>query len=82
MKCPQCAGNIGLFSKEMSELGKSRTCPFCGAGITIGVLRGRFALGFAIVAIPSIALGLSSPVAAGLAGGVGAIVGLGLKRTS
>ncbi len=80
MKCPNCSKDYGLFSKEMTELGKTKTCPACGASVTMGIRRGRFFLGFGIVAAITMLLGLSSPIAAGIAGGVGALVGIGLKR--
>lgn len=78
-KCPHCQVPIGLFSPEMSTLGKNQTCPHCGKGVTVGIRHGRFAIGFFTVAAVSIPLGLSSPLAAGIAGGVGAAFGLGLK---
>jgi hypothetical protein len=81
-KCPHCQTPIGLFSPEMSALGKSKTCPHCGKGVTVGIRHGRFAIGFLAVAAVSILLGLSSPLAAGIAGGVGAAFGLGLKPTT
>ncbi len=72
--------NIGLFSKEMSELGKNKMWAHCGAQVTVGIRHGRFFAGFASVALIAILLGQSSPVAAGIAGGVGALFGIGLKR--
>ncbi|MFT3736440.1 MAG: hypothetical protein QM776_15715 [Rhodocyclaceae bacterium] len=81
MKCPHCAKSIGLFSPEMTALHKSGTCPQCGKGARIGIIYSRFALGFLAVAIPAFLLGLSGPIAAGIAGGVGALFGLGLTRT-
>lgn len=80
MKCPCCAAKIGLFSPEMKTLGKTRTCPHCGEGVTVGVLPLRFTLGFAPVAVLAIVLGVSGPISAGIAGGIGGVVGMGLKR--
>jgi hypothetical protein len=79
MKCPHCSTGIGLFSKEMNDLGKSKVCPHCGKGVKIGIIHARFALAFIPVAVASIVLGVSGPVAAGIAGGVAAAFGLGLK---
>jgi hypothetical protein len=80
MKCPHCSTSIGLFSDEMKALGKSRTCPRCGGGVVMGLIPGRYAIGFAVVAIPALVFGLSSPFVAGAAAGVGAVFGFGLKR--
>lgn len=80
MKCPHCSASIGLFSNEMKELGKSKSCPHCGSGVKLGVIHTKFAAAFIPVAVISILLGISGPIAAGLAGGVGAAFGLGLKR--
>ncbi|MEJ8856163.1 hypothetical protein WKW79_16405 [Variovorax robiniae] len=79
MKCPHCEARIGLLSKEMNELGKSRTCPHCGKGVKLGLVHTRFVLAFIPIAIAAIVLGLSGPVAAGIAGGIGAAFGMGLK---
>jgi hypothetical protein len=46
MKCPHCSATIGLFSKEMNALGKSKTCPHCGKGVKLGLIHTRFALAF------------------------------------
>ena len=80
MKCPHCSASIGLFSKEMNNLGRSKVCPHCGEGIKVGIIHTRFALAFIPVAAASIVLGVSGPIAAGVAGGVAAAFGLGLKR--
>jgi hypothetical protein len=80
MKCPHCQASIGLFSDEMKTLGRTRECPRCGAGVEMGLLGGRFTLAFATVAVAAIVLGVSGPLSAGLAGGVGAAFGFGLKR--
>ena len=80
MKCPHCSARIGLFSKEMNALGKTRICPHCQKAVKLGVVHSRFLLGFVPVAVVAILLGLSGPLAAGLAGGVGAAFALGLKR--
>ena len=80
MKCPHCSASIGLFSKEMNDLGRSKVCPHCGKGVKVGIIHTRFALAFIPVAVASIVLGVSGPIAAGVAGGVGAAFGLGLKR--
>ena len=79
MKCPHCATTIGLFSPEMKTLSVTRACPHCGEPAAIGLLPLRFTLGFAAVAIPAVVLGVSGPISAGVAGGVGALVGMGLK---
>jgi hypothetical protein len=81
MKCPHCSADIGLFSKEMAELGKANVCPRCRKSVRIGIRQGRFALAFFSIALLSILLGASGPIAAGIAGGVGAAFGLGLKST-
>ena len=81
MKCPNCATNIGLFSAEMRAIHRNKACPHCAAGVRFGLRHGRFALGFLAVAIPAIVFGLSSPIAAGIAGGAGAAVGMGLIRS-
>lgn len=80
MKCPHCSASIGLFSKEMTELGKSKVCPSCGKGVKVGIIHTRFALAFIPVAALSIVFGVSGPIAAAVAGGFGAAFGLGLKR--
>jgi len=80
MRCPHCAARIGLFSDEMKQLGSTRACPRCGRGVVLGVRPLRFALGFAAVAGLALAFGVSGSVAAGVAGGVGAAAGLGLRR--
>ena len=80
MKCPHCAAQIGLFSDEMKALGKTKACPRCGKGVAFGVLPVRFGMGFLVVTVAAIVLGVSGPVAAGIAGGVGAACGMGLKR--
>lgn len=82
MKCPHCGVAIGVLSKEMNELGQSRVCPHCGGAVKIGLIHARFAAAFIPVAIVSLLLGLSGPVAAGIAGGVGALFGMGLKRSA
>jgi len=79
MKCPHCSASIGLLSKEMNGLGKTRTCPYCGKGVKLGLIHTRFVLAFLPVAVAAMVLGLSGPVAAGIAGGVGAAFGMGLK---
>ena len=81
MKCPHCSAKIGLFSEEMKEVGKSGLCPKCNKAIKVGVIPLRFLAGFVPVAIASILLGVSGPLAAGIAGGVGGAVGIGLKRS-
>lgn len=79
MKCPHCSTQIGLFSKELNEIGKTGTCPSCGQKVKLGILHARFAAGLVPVAILAMSLGVSGPVAAGIAGAVGAAIGLGLK---
>jgi hypothetical protein len=81
VKCPHCSASIGLFSKEMNELGKSKSCPHCRSGVKIGLIHTRFAMAFIPVAVVSVLLGISGPLAAGIAGGVGAAFGMGLKKT-
>jgi len=81
MKCPHCSTSIGLFSKEMNELGTSRSCPHCRAGVKVGLIHTRFAMAFVPVAVVSVLLGISGPLAAGIAGGVAAAFGIGLKKT-
>ena len=81
MMCPHCAASIGLFSEEMKTLGRTRTCPRCGQGVTFGVLPGRFAMAFVPVAVAAIMLGVSGPLSAAVAGGLGGAFGVGLKRT-
>jgi hypothetical protein len=80
MKCPHCSASISLFSKEMNRLGKSKSCPHCGKGVKVGLIHTRFAAAFLPIAIGSVLLGVSGPIAAGIAGGIGAAVGMGLKR--
>ena len=80
MKCPHCSQSIGFFSSQMSEIGRTGACPSCGKKVKVGVIHTRFALGFIPVALVAVVLGLSGAAAAGIAGGVGAIVGLGLKN--
>jgi len=41
----------------------------------------RFAMAFVPVAVVSVLLGISGPLAAGIAGGVAAAFGIGLKKT-
>lgn len=81
MKCPHCSADIGLFSKEMNQLGKSKACPHCRKGVKLSLIHTRFALAFFSVAVVSIILGGSGPLAAGIAGGIGAAFGMGLKST-
>jgi hypothetical protein len=81
VKCPHCAARIGFFSKEMNELGKTKVCPHCGKGVKLGLIHSKFALGFIPVAVVAILLGASGAIAAGIAGGAGALVGMGLKPT-
>jgi hypothetical protein len=71
---------MGPFSKEMKEIGKTKVCPHCGKGIKMGLHQGRFALVFFSVAAIAILIGGSSPIAAGIAGGLGAVFGMCLKR--
>ena len=80
MKCPRCRAQIGLFSDEMRTLGRTRVCPRCGGGVTLGVLPGRFAMAFVPVAVAAIVLGVSGPLSAAVAGGLGGAFGIGLKR--
>jgi hypothetical protein len=49
--------------------------------VTFGVLPGRFAMAFVPVAVAAIALGVSGPLSAAVAGGLGGAFGVGLKRT-
>jgi DNA-directed RNA polymerase subunit RPC12/RpoP len=79
MKCPHCSERVGLFSNELKEIGKTGVCPNCGRKVKMGVIHSRFAAGFIPVALLAIVFGVSGPIAAGIAGGVGAAVGLGLK---
>lgn len=80
MKCPHCSTSFGFFSNEMKELGVSKTCPKCDKGITVGIIHTRFAMAFIPISGVGIILGLSGPLAAGVAGGVAALVSIGLKR--
>lgn len=80
MKCPHCSRRVGLFSEDLKEIGKTRVCPACGNRVKMGLIHSRFAAGFVPVALLAILFGVSGPFAAGIAGGVGAAVGLGLKR--
>jgi hypothetical protein len=80
MKCPHCAVEISLFSKEMAVLGKTKVCPHCGGYIKIGLRNVRFFTAFASVAVIAILAGISSPIMTGVAGGVGALFGLGLTK--
>lgn len=79
MKCPHCSSSIGLLSKEMNKLGKSKTCPHCGNGVKLSLVHNRFALAFIFIAVAAVILGVSGPLAAGIAGGIGAAFGMGLK---
>lgn len=81
MKCPHCSRSIGLFSDEMKVVGKTNVCIYCGKRVKLGIIHSRFALGFVPVALAAVLLGLSGPVAAGIAGSLGAMVGLGLKSS-
>lgn len=81
MKCPHCSASIGLFSKKMNEIGKSKACPDCGKGVKLALINTRFALAFIPIAAVAIILGVSGPIAAGIAGGIGAAFGMGLKGT-
>lgn len=81
MKCPQCSEKIGLFSEQMKQIGTDKVCPHCGTGIKVGLQHGKFLIGFGLVAAIALFLGLSSPITAGIAGGVGAVFGLGLIRS-
>ncbi|MEN3294526.1 MAG: hypothetical protein V7642_3779 [Burkholderiales bacterium] len=80
MKCPHCSAKVGLFSKEMNKLGK-KVCPHCEKGVKVVLIHSNFALGFVPVAVVAILLGASGPIAAGIAGGAGALMGMGLKPT-
>ena len=80
MNCPHCSIEIPLFSTELAELGKTKVCPHCGKGAKIGIRIGRFFIAFASVAAIAILAGASSPIAAGIAGGVGGAFGLGLTK--
>ncbi len=80
MKCPHCQASIGLFSDEMKTVGRTRACPRCGNGVALGVLPVRFALAFVPVAVAAILLGVSGPLSAAVAGGLGGAFGVGLKR--
>ena len=81
MKCPHCFVEIPLFSKEMNELGKSKSCPHCGGGAKVGIHNGRFFVAFASVAAVAMLAGVTSSITAGVAGGAGGLFGLCLKRT-
>ena len=78
MKCPHCSEKVGLLSREMKEIGRTKTCPHCGKPVKFGLIHTRFALAFVPIALASIVLGLSGPFAAGFAGGMGAAFGFGL----
>ncbi|WP_098497731.1 hypothetical protein [Collimonas sp. PA-H2] len=80
MKCPHCSEDVGLFSKAMSELGKTKVCPHCGKSLTFGIRHGRFALVFFSIALISVIFGVSGVVAAGIAAGVAAVFSVGLKN--
>jgi hypothetical protein len=79
MKCPHCSASIGFFSKEMNKPGRHKTCPHCGKGVKLRLIHTRFALAFIPIAVAAIVLGVSGPLAAGIAGGIGAAFGMGLK---
>jgi len=79
MKCPHCSARMSLFSKEMNAIGKSKTCPHCGKAVKLGLNTTKFTVAFISIAVVVILLGLSGPVAAGIAGGVGAAFGMSLK---
>ena len=79
MKCPHCSRRIGLFSQEMKDMGRTKACPTCGKAVKFGLIHSRFAIAFIATALFFIVLGLSGPFAAGMAGGMGAAFGLGLK---
>lgn len=81
MKCPHCSVEISLFSTEMTELGKTKVCPHCGRGTKVGLRNGRFFIAFASVTAIAFLIGISSPITAGVAGGVAALFGLGLTKT-
>lgn len=80
MKCPHCSENIGLFSKVMSELGKTKVCPNCGKSLKFGIRHGRFTLVFFTIALISIIFSVSGVVAAGIAGGVAAVFSVEFKN--
>ncbi len=65
----------------MNGLAKSKVCPRRGNGVKMGFVHTRFALAFLPVALLAIIFGLSGPIAAGVAGAVGATYGMGLKRS-
>ena len=79
MKCPHCAADIGLFSQEMKNLGKTKLCPHCNQGVKFGMHTVRFSLIFFGIAIAAIVMGQSGPMSAGVAGGVAALFSYGLK---
>ncbi len=79
MKCPHCKAKIGWMSKEMSGIGKTKVCPHCGEGVKFGIRPGRFTLVFVVVAVVAILMDRSSAVSAGVAGGIAAVFGMGLK---
>jgi len=79
MKCPHCSATIGLLSKEMNKFGKTKACPHCGKGVKLSIIHTRFALAFIPIAVVAMVFGLSGPLAAGIAGGIGAAFGMGLK---
>ena len=79
MECPHCSANVGLFSKEMNKLGKTKMCPHCGKAVKLGFSNGKFAAAFIPIAVVAVILGLSGPLAAGIAGGVGALFSMSLK---
>jgi hypothetical protein len=82
MKCPHCDVKVGLFSKELNAIGETKVCGSCGKPVKLGIRRARFAIAFIAVAVASIFLGLSGPIAAGVAGGIGAAFGLGLQNAA
>ncbi|MDB5857048.1 MAG: hypothetical protein JWQ76_737 [Ramlibacter sp.] len=79
MKCPHCSEKVHLFSREMREIARTKTCPLCGKPVKFGLIHSRFAVAFIPIALASIVLGLGGPFAAGFAGGMGAAFGFGLK---
>ena len=79
MKCPYCEAKIGFFSKEMNRASKTRVCPHCGKEVKLALNYTRFAGVFFVIAIGAVLFGVSGPVASGVAGGLAAFAGMGLK---
>jgi hypothetical protein len=80
MTCPHCSEKFGLFSDEVKEIGKTKVCPRCGNGVTVGIVYSRFLMVFLPIMVLAVLTGFSGVIAGGVAGGLASVFGMGLKR--